>query len=94
MHEPYLELEDLPLSVREELSEDAQRMYLAVYRRVWETTAMSGERADRELSKTAHEAAMLEVERRFAKDDRGNWRQSPVDDNIDTDKLKGGTPDQ
>lgn len=93
MHEPYLELDDLPQSLRNELPEDAQRMYLAVYRRVWETTAMSGERADRELDETAHEAAMLEVQRRFERDDEGHWVQAPVDEAIDPDKLEGGVPD-
>jgi cation transport regulator len=93
MHEPYLELDDLPQSLRKELPEDAQRMYLAVYRRVWETTAMSGERADPKLSETAHEAAMLEVQRRFEKDDKGQWVQAPVDEDIDPDKLEGGVPD-
>ena len=93
MHEPYQELDDLPQSLRRKLPENAQRMYLAVYRRVWETTAMSGERADSELDETAHEAAMLEVQRRFEKDDQGNWVQAPVDESIDPDKLEGGVPD-
>ena len=93
MHEPYLELDDLPQSLREQLPQDAQRLYLAVYRRVWETTSMSGERADQELDETAHDAAMLEVQRRFEKDDQGNWVQVPLDDNIDRDKLEGGVPD-
>ena len=93
MQEPYRELDDLPQSLRKELPEDAQRMYLAVYRRVWETTAMSGERSNHDLDGTAHEAAMLEVQRRFDRDDRGNWVQAPVDENIDPDKLEGGVPD-
>lgn len=93
MHEPYRELDDLPQSLRSELPELAQRMYLAVYRRVWETSAMSGETADHALSETAHEAAMLEVQRRFEKDDGGRWVQAPVDEEIDPDKLEGGTPD-
>ena len=93
MHEPYHELEDLPQSLRDELPENALRMYLAVYRRVWETTAMSGETADDALDETAHEAAMLEVQRRFEKDDQGRWVQSPVDEDIGIDKLEGGAPD-
>jgi cation transport regulator ChaB len=93
MHEPYHELDDLPQSLRRTLPEDAQRMYLAVFRRVWETTAMSGERADSELDETAHEAAMLEVQRRFEQDGQGNWVQAPVDKDIDPDKLEGGVPD-
>jgi cation transport regulator len=93
MHEPYLELDDLPQSLRNELPEDAQRMYLAIYRRVWEATAMSGERADQELDQTAHEAAMLEVHRRFEKNDEGQWVQAPIDEAIDPDKLRGGVPD-
>ena len=93
MHEPYHELDDLPQSLRSKLPENAQQMYLAVYRRVWETTAMSGERADSELDETAHEAAMLEVQRRFEKDEQGSWVQTPVDEDIDPGKLEGGVPD-
>ena len=93
MHEPYLELDDLPQSLRDELPEDAQQMYLAVYRRVWETTAMSGERADQELDETAHEAAMLEVQRRFKRNEESQWVQAPVDEEIAPDKPRGGVPD-
>ena len=89
----YRNLEDLPPSLRNELPELAQRMYLAVYQRVWETTAMGGEESDDELADTAHEAAMLEVQRRFDRDEQGNWLQEPVADEIDTDKLEGGAPD-
>jgi len=89
----YRSLEDLPQSLRNELPELAQRMYLAVYQRVWETTAMGGEESEDELADTAHQAAMLEVQRRFDRDEQGNWIQAPVGDEIDTDKLEGGTPD-
>lgn len=91
--EEYRTIEDLPRSLRDELPEDAQRMYLAVHQRVWETSAMGGNKSDDELAKTAHEAAMLEVERRFEKDEKGNWAQAPVGDAIDRDKLEGGAPD-
>jgi cation transport regulator ChaB len=89
----YRNLEDLPRSLRDELPELAQRMYLAVYQRVWETTAMGGEESIDELAHTAHEGAMLEVQRRFDRDEQGNWLQEPVADEIDTDKLEGGAPD-
>jgi len=86
-------LEDLPRSLRNELPESAQRMYLAVYQRVWETTAMGGETSGDALAETAHEAATLEVERRFEKNEKGKWVQALVDDEIDRDKLEGGSPD-
>jgi cation transport regulator ChaB len=89
----YRNLEDLPQSLRNELPELAQRMYLGVYQRVWETTAMGGEKSEAKLADTAHHAAMLEVQQRFDRDERGNWVQAPVGDEIDTNKLKGGTPD-
>jgi cation transport regulator ChaB len=88
----YRNLEDLPQSLRNELPELAQRMYLAVYQRVWETTAMGGEKSEAKLADTAHDAAMLAVQRRFDRDERGNWVQAPVGDEIDTDELEGGTP--
>jgi cation transport regulator len=90
---PYRETEELPKSLRDELPELAQRMYLAVYQRVWETTAMGGETSEDELAETAHQAALLQVERRFEKDERGRWVQAAVDDEIGRDKLEGGTPD-
>jgi cation transport regulator ChaB len=89
----YRSIEDLPQSLRNELPELAQRMYLAVYQRVWETTAMGGEESEDELADTAHQAATLEVQRRFDRDEQGNWIQAPVGDEVDTDKLEGGTPD-
>jgi cation transport regulator ChaB len=88
----YRNLEDLPQALRNELPELAQRLYLAVYQRVWETTSMGGEKSEDELADTAHEAAMLEVQRRFDKDEQGNWVQAPVGDEIDRDKLEGGAP--
>ena len=93
LQRPYRNLEDLPRSLRNELPELAQRMYLAVYQRVWETTAMGGESGEGELAGTAHEAALLEVERRFDKDDEGNWVQAPVDEDIDRSKIHGAAPD-
>lgn len=91
--EQYRTIEDLPRSLRNELPEDAQRMYLAVHQRVSETSAMGGKKGDERMARTAHEAAMLEVQRRFEKDGKGNWVQAPVGDDIDTDKLDGGVPD-
>jgi cation transport regulator ChaB len=91
--EQYKAIEDLPRSLRNALPEDAQRMYLAVYQRVWETSAMGGNKSDEQLADTAHEAAMLEVQRRFEKDEKGNWVQAPIGDDIDRDKLEGGAPD-
>jgi cation transport regulator len=91
---PYRTLEELPQSLRNELPENAQRMYLAVYQRVWETAGMGGGRSDGERAATAHDAAIFEVQRRFEKDEQGEWVQAPVDDEIDRDKLEGGAPDR
>jgi cation transport regulator ChaB len=89
---PFRTLEELPRSLRSELPENAQRMYLAVYQRVWETTAMGGETSEAALAETAHQAAILEVGQRFEKDEEMKWVQAPVDDAIDRDKLEGGSP--
>lgn len=89
----YRTLGDLPQSLRNELPEQAQRMYLAVYQRVWETEAMGGGKSDAELGNTAHEAAMLEVQRRFDRNEQGEWVEAPVGEEIGTGKLEGGTPD-
>jgi cation transport regulator len=90
---PYRSLDELPQSLRNELPDLAQRMYLAVYQRTWETCAMGGETHDDELAETAHDAAMLAVKERFDKDEHGQWQQRPVGDQIDCDKLEGTAPD-
>ena len=90
---PYQKVEELPQSLRNELPDLAQQMYLAVYQRTWETCAMGGETREKELTETAHEAAMLAVQQRFDKDESGRWRQLPLDDDIDPDKLEGTAPD-
>lgn len=91
--EEYRNLEDLPQWLRNELPEKAQRMYLAVYQRVWETERMGGRQSQDKLRNTAHQAAMLEVERRFDRDAAGNWVEAPVGEAIDTDKLEDGALD-
>lgn len=91
--EEYRKLGDLPQSLRSELPEKAQRMYLAIYQRVLETEAMGGGENGEKLAHKAHEAAMLEVQRRFDRDEQGEWVEAPVGDEIDEDKLEGGAPD-
>lgn len=92
VHRSYQNLEELPQSLRNELPDQAQSLYLAVYQRIWETTAMGGEAAEEKLAATAHEAAMLEVQRRFEKDERGKWVQAPVGAAIDKSKIEGSAP--
>jgi cation transport regulator ChaB len=90
---PHRTMDELPQSLRNELPEGAQRMYLAVYQRVWETASMGGETSKDTLARIAHDAALLEVGRRFERDEQGRWSQAAVDDEIDRDKLEGGAPD-
>lgn len=89
----YETLDDLPRSLREELPEAAQREYLAVYRITWTRCSMGGLSDEAELAKKAHDAAMLEVERQFERDENGQWRQAPVGAEIDKDKIEGRAPD-
>lgn len=89
----YHTIEELPCSLRQELPETALRLYLAVYQRTWESCTMGGETGGEGLAESAHEAAMLAVQRRFDKDEQGQWRQSPVGEAIDPDKLEGLAPD-
>ena len=90
---PYRKIEELPPALRNELPEAAQRLYLAVYQRTWETCAMGGDGGAQDFAGTAHEAAMLAVQGQFDKDERGDWQQSSVGDEIDSDKLEGTAPD-
>ena len=89
----YETLDDLPRSLREELPDAAQREYLAVYRITWTRCSMGGVTDEAELADKAHNAAMLEVERQFEKDENGRWRQAPVGAEIDKDKIEGRAPD-
>lgn len=89
----YQELDDLPQSLRQELPESAQDLYLARYKRTWEKCHMGGITDENELAATAHEAAMLAVQNEFDKGEDGRWQQAPVGSEIDTDKLKGRAPD-
>jgi cation transport regulator len=84
----YQEVEELPQPLRDELPQLAQELYLAVHRATWERCAVSGE-AEEQLARKAHEAAMLAVEEKFAKDERGRWHHAPAGAAIDKDKMKG-----
>lgn len=89
----YQHLDDLPQALTDELPEMAQRLYLAVYRRTWEKCSMGGDVREDELAAKAHDAAMLAVQRQFEKDESGRWRQTPIGDDVDTDKLDGQASD-
>jgi cation transport regulator ChaB len=89
----YETLEDLPRSLREELPERAQHIYLAKYRETWTKCHMGGVTSETELAALAHDAGMLAVEGQFEKDERGRWRDAPVGSAIDPDKLEGRAPD-
>lgn len=93
MKRNYELLNDLPGSLRRELPDMAQRTYLSTYRRVWEKCRMGGVDDEEELAHTAHDAAMLAVQGHFEKDEQGRWVHAPVANEIDPDKLEGGTPD-
>lgn len=89
----YETLEDLPRSLREELPERAQRVYLAKYRETWTRCRMGGTTSEEKLATLAHDAAILAVEGQFEKDEQGRWRDAPVGSAIDPDKLEGRAPD-
>lgn len=89
----YESLGDLPSSLREELPERAQCLYLAKYRETWAKCHMGGVTGERELATLAHDAGMLAVEGQFEKDQQGRWREAPAGAAIDPDKLEGRAPE-
>jgi cation transport regulator ChaB len=89
MTKQYKTLDDLPKKIKQELSAEAQELYVAVYRRTWEECHMAGEATDSDLAETAHGAAMLAVESKFEKRD-GQWHSAPVGSEIESDKLRQG----
>lgn len=83
----YEQLEDLPSSIRDRMPVEAQRLYLAASRRKWEKMKMSGETSEETLSERAHEAGLFAVEQQFRQDDEGRWRQAPVGEEMDPQKM-------
>ena len=83
----YEDLDDLPSSLRERMPVEAQQLYLAAFRRTREKMKMSGEKNEETLSERAHEAGLFAVEQQFRQDDEGRWRQAPVGEEMDPQKM-------
>lgn len=74
---PYKKIQELPDSVRDNLPEHAQEIYLAAFNSAWEQYDEPEERrggASRE--ETAHKVAWAAVKKEYAKDEKtGKWKR-------------------
>ena len=73
---PYKNLKDLPKAVRDHLPRHAQEIYLQVFNNAWDQYASPGSRKPgRGREETAHRVAWAAVEKQYAKDADGTWRE-------------------
>jgi cation transport regulator len=64
---PYMDLDDLPASVRNNLPKHAQEIYRAAYNNAWDEYAQDEERA--------HKVAWSAVKKKYVKDESsGQWK--------------------
>ena len=75
---PYQNLSDLPASVRDNLPEHAQEIYMEAFNSAWEQYDRPEERrGDATREETAHKVAWAAVKRVYEKDERtGEWKKS------------------
>ncbi len=73
---PYRTINDLPDSVRDNVPEHAQEIYLAAFNSAWEQYDQPSERrGDDTREETAHQVAWAAVKRKYQKDEKsGKWR--------------------
>ncbi|MBK8032821.1 MAG: ChaB family protein [Chloroflexi bacterium] len=73
---PYQTINDLPESVRDNVPEHAQEIYLAAFNSAWEQYDQPSERrGDDTREETAHQVAWAAVKRKYQKDEKsGKWR--------------------
>ena len=84
----YIELSDLPRSLRHELPRRAQEIYQAAYNRVYEVCMASENLYDHQaIAETAHQAALFAVRMEYEKDERGCWRRAPISEDMDKEKI-------
>ncbi len=71
---PYHNLADLPDSVRDNLPEHAQEIYMEAYNSAWdEYDAPEDRRGDASHEETAHKVAWSAVKNVYEKNDEGRW---------------------
>lgn len=73
---PYQKVRDLPESVRDNLPEHAQKIYMEAFNSAWEEYDEPEERrGDATREETAHKVAWAAVKRKYEKDEAtGRWR--------------------
>jgi cation transport regulator len=74
---PYQTVTDLPNSVRDNLPEHAQEIYLEAYNNAWKQYSQPGKRqADASLEETASRVAWAAVKNKYEKNEQtGKWQE-------------------
>ena len=85
----YTSIDELPASIRESLSEDAQELYRAEYNRAWENLAPGDLQKGRvSCIAKAHGAARIAVQEKFEQDENGRWHKHPIGDYMTEDRIE------
>jgi cation transport regulator len=74
---PYEELDELPKSVRDNLPQHAQEIYMKAFNNAWDEYADPEERrGDASREETAHKVAWAAVKKVYEKDEEsGRWKE-------------------
>ena len=71
---PYVRLDELPASVRDNVPEHAQKIYKEAFNGAWDQYRDPAERrGDATREETAHRVAWAAVKEKYAKGDDGQW---------------------
>lgn len=74
---PYKDLDELPKSVRDNLPQHAQEIYMKAFNNAWDEYADPEERrGDASREETAHKVAWAAVKKVYEKDEEsGRWKE-------------------
>ena len=71
---PYVRLDELPASVRDNVPKHAQESYKEAFNSAWDQYKHPGDRrGDATREETAHRVAWSAVKEKYAKGDDGQW---------------------
>ena len=71
---PYVRLDELPASVRDNVPKHAQEIYKEAFNNAWREYADAADRrGDATREETAHRVAWAAVKEKYAKGDDGQW---------------------
>lgn len=88
----YKIIDDLPKELKDSMPDQACELYLASYNRILDTEVRAGGENEERMARTAHEGALLSVQREFEVDEQGRWH--PVSIGEEMDRIGPAADDQ